>query len=160
MAAGFQQFGGIATQIAGGVTRALGQQRAADAQARASEAQAAAFQANAAISQQNAAAASRAAEISKSRQERIGKARLASRSTQFLKGGVALSGSPLAVLGEEAVNEALAAEDAAFEQRTRAVQQQNQATLQRFFAGQALSKASGIREEGRFRSGSTLLGTT
>ena len=151
--------GAVFQQLAGGLLQAIGQRQASEASARAVQAQSMAFEANARIFEMNAAASLASAEVAKSRRERIGKARLASSAVKFLKGGVTLSGSPLAVLGEEAINEALAAEDLLFEGEIRATQQRNQASLQRFFAGQANQKASAISSDGFFRAGTTLLGS-
>jgi hypothetical protein len=142
------QVAGIFGQVAGGFMQAQGQ------------AQSAAFQANAMIAQQNAVAALEQGEAAKRRQERIGKARLASSAVKFLKGGVVLAGSPLAVLGDEAINEALAAEDFLFEGQIKANQERNQARLQGFFAQQAQQKAANIRSDADFRAGTTLLGSS
>lgn len=139
--------------------QASGQREASEAQARSAEAQASAFRANAVIAQQNAAAALQAGEVAKSRQERIGKARLASKATRFLKAGVVLTGSPLAVLGEEALNEALQAADVSLEAQIKQNQFQNQAKLQTFFSDQATSKAGLIRDQADTRVGTSLLGS-
>ena len=95
----------------------------------------------------------------KRRRARIGKARLASKAVGFLKGGVTLEGSPLAVLGEEAINEALEAEDLLFEGQIKASQQRNQAALQRFHGQQATAKASAFRSQADTRAGTSLLGS-
>lgn len=157
---GIGQVAGIFGQIAGGFMQAQGQRQAAEAQARAMEAQAAAYNANAIIAEQNAASALRQGEASKSRQERIGKARLASSAVKYLKGGVVLAGSPLAVLGEEAINEALTAEDLLYESQIKATQHRNEAKMQRFYQQQSNMKAQNIREQADYRYGTSLLGSS
>jgi len=149
----------ILGQIIGGFMQAAGQGLSGQALQRSAEAQSASFAANARIAEMNAISALETGEAAKRRRQRIGKARLASSATKFLKGGVVLSGSPLAVLGDEAVNEALAAEDFLHEGKIKANQARNQASLQRFYSEQASQKASRISSDTSFRVGSTLLGT-
>lgn len=146
-------------QISSAVTTGLGQMRQADAQAAAAESRARAYEYNAAIAEQNVQLATSQAAESRRRQERISKARLASKSTGFLKSGVALSGSPLAVLGEEALQEALAAEDITYEGQLRAASAQNQANTQRFYADQTRQQSSYRQSESNFKLGTSLLGS-
>lgn len=155
MAANFGQL----IQVAGGLLQGIGQYQQVEARSAQADAQAAAFEANARIAEMNAAAAIQSGEAAKERRERVGKARLASKATGYLKSGVVLSGSPLAVLGDEALNEALAAEDELFEAKLKATQYRNQAQLQRFYSEGARNKASRIESQGGFRVGTTLLGS-
>jgi len=134
--------------IFGGIAQAIGQQQQASAQAASIQAQAAGYQANARIAQMNAQAALDAGAENKERRERLSRANLASNAVQYLSSGVVLGGSPLAVLGEQAAQEALAAEDELYDQEIRANQFQNEATLQNFYAAQAEAKADAVSSSG------------
>lgn len=131
----------------------------ASSQAASVYASAAAFEANARIAQMNAASALEAGEASKDRRERIGRSNLAGKATSYLKAGISLAGSPLAVLGEEAAQEALAAQDILFDAQVKANQFENQAKLSQFNAAQARHKAASIEAAGSSRAGSSLLGS-
>lgn len=159
MSGGFQGFAGIASQLVGSFMQSRSIQAQYDAQAAQVMAQSAAYDANARIAEQNAQAALAAGEAAKKRQERIGKARQADRAVSYLKSGVALVGSPLAVLGDSAVQEALEAEDLLYEKQIQANQEMNQAKMQRFYSDQAKTKAQSIRDTGSSRVGASLLGS-
>lgn len=141
MAAGMGGGLGMFTQLLGGISKAFGSYQQGQAQAASFESQAAAYQANARIAQMNATAALDAGQQSKERRERLGRAKLGSTATKYLKSGVTLVGSPLAVLGEEAAQEALAAEDELYEGKIKANQYENQAKMHQFNAARAQSQA-------------------
>ena len=151
--------GGGFMQGLGALSGALGQFQQISAQSQAADAQAAAYSANARIAQMNAASALKAGEQSKERRERLAKANLAGVATSYLNSGVSLAGSPLAVLGDRAAEEALAAEDLLYDAKVQANQFNNEAKLQQFHASQASSKSSQIFSQGLTRTGMSLLGS-
>lgn len=114
----------------------------AQSQAQAAQAQAQAYRVNAEIARANAARAIEAGEEAKSRRERIAKANLAETATKFLKGGVTFSGSPLAILGEQAANEQVEAEDLLYSKRIDAANYINESNLQDYYGKLSESKAS------------------
>jgi len=158
MAAGIGGGLGFFGQLLGGISKFMGQMNQASAQSAGFEAQAAAHEANARISQINAQAALDAGQESKERRERLARAKLGSSATKFLKSGVVLEGSPLAVLGEEAAQEALAAADELHEGRVKATQFQNQATLSRYNAQLARFRGESLESAAQAKAGASLLG--
>ena len=145
--------GGLATftKALGGIASAFGAFQQGNAQADA-------FEYNAQVADMNASAALQAGEENKRRRERIAKSNLATQSTKYLASGVVLSGSPLAVLGESAAEEALAAEDILHAAQVDATNFRNKAQIQRFYADGASSKATSNLFGGIASVGTSLLG--
>ena len=151
---------GVFSQLLGWAAKFAGQYQATQSRSNAINEQARAYEFNAAIAQQNSQLAIQSAASDRRRQERISKLRLSSKAGQFLKSGVTLSGSPLAVLGDEAIQEALAAEDITHAGSIRAAQHQNTGALQSFYAQQARNQSDNVDSQGLQKAGFSLLGTT
>ena len=123
--------------------------RQAEAAALQHRASAAAHEANANIAGSNAQASITSGETARARQEQIGRTRIEAKTSSFLSSGVTLSGSALDVIGQEAVQEALITDDVFFQKEVQAFQFENEANLQRFYAGQSQQQSARVLAAGR-----------
>lgn len=115
--------------IAQGVASGMSQQNAADARAEA-------YERNAAVMQSNAQQAMNAATFEANRKRAQSRRLMESQTASFLKSGVSLEGSPTNALTEQAGEGELDALTSMYTGQVQANQYNNQANLQRSYAGQ------------------------
>lgn len=110
-------------------------------QSNAGEAAARAAEYNAQIAQNNAAIAMQTADANRKQQERANMAQHGKLTTQILKQGVEMQGTPILLLGEDAAQGSLAAQNITYQGQLQANQFMNQAAQYRFQADQSRSAA-------------------
>lgn len=151
--------GGVIGNVFSGIMQS--QLQLASSQSAASSLQAtAAFQdAQARLFDFQAQDALQRAAADKRKSDRAAKARLGKTAIKFLKGGISLSGSPLAILGQEAGEFELEGQEILTEGQRTAITARNQSALRRFQAAQTRNRAQSALDIGELRAGTTLLGT-
>lgn len=153
----FGGFGGFSSVIGGVGSIVSGMSAASAAQAQA-DAQARAYEYNAAVSRNNAIAARQAALAEAQQQDRLNSARLGKLTTQIIKQGVALEGTPLLILDEEFEQGELESKKKIYTGEIQATNYQNDSNLQRFYASQA--RAAGESQASQSMLGGVIGGLT